>query len=171
MAQQLMDAQESIGLLAMVDSICIRLVKSALTELPLISEPSGPKRNFFIRARHTFLCRIGDAYKMANCAKYRMIGRPIPHELRYWRVEQKNIAISTAYLPKPYEGLITMFRATLNTECSDPNRGWATVAKGGMQFFDFVCHHEETIEQSVFKQKLNEILQKETAAHSHDFNG
>jgi thioesterase domain-containing protein/acyl carrier protein len=163
-AQQLVAMEEQIGILLMFDSVCIKLARSGSrpTEPATVqsTDQSSPKKSILSRIRHSIWCRVRDGYKMAVCKKYNLMGKPIPHELRYWLVEQKNLAITTEYFPKPYNGLITMFRATLNTGCSDPNRGWGSVAKGGIKFFDFACEHETMVEEVDVVKKLGEVLRK-----------
>jgi amino acid adenylation domain-containing protein len=163
MAQQLSDAQEPIGLLLMFDSVCPRLLKSAAVVSAGKKEQLRTKRNIFTRVRHSMWCRVRDAYKMANCTTYRFLRHPIPHELRYWCVEQVNLAIAREYSPKTYKGLITMFRASLDTNCSDPFRGWKTVAVGGMEFIEIACKHENMVEQVDTARKVHDVLQKTTA--------
>lgn len=163
-AQQLVAMEEQIGILLMFDSVCIKLARSGSrpTEPATVqsTDQSSPKKSILSRIRHSIWCRVRDGYKMAVCKKYNLMGKPIPHELRYWLVEQKNLAITTEYFPKPYNGLITMFRATLNKGCSDPNRGWGSVAKGGIKFFDFACEHETMVEEVDVVKKLGEVLRK-----------
>jgi thioesterase domain-containing protein len=159
MAQQLSSMNEPIGLLAMFDSVCPRLLKSGAADPAQKSEGAKPVKSLLARVRHSIWCRIRDALKTANCLKYRLAGRPIPHELRYWRIEQHNLAIARAYKPPPYKGLITMFFATLDKNCLDRYRGWKSVALGGMEFIDITCIHENMVEQHEFAPKLNEVLQ------------
>jgi NRPS condensation-like uncharacterized protein/pimeloyl-ACP methyl ester carboxylesterase len=166
MAQQLSSMNEPIGLLAMFDSVCPRLLKSGVADPAQKSAPGKPAKSLFARARHSVWCRIRDALKTANCLKYRLAGRPIPHELRYWLLGQKNLAISRRYSPCPYNGLITMFYATLNINCHDRYRGWESVAKGGMRFFDFSCTHETAIENVGVQIKLSEILREQVLGQS-----
>jgi aspartate racemase len=152
MAQQLISAQEAVGILVMFDSICSRLVSRGRADSTLKNE------HLFARMRHGIWCRCRDSIKMAECSGYRIMGRSIPHELRYWHIERKNTALDNAYLPMPYRGTITMFRATLGPGCADPYRGWKGVAQGGMRFFDFPCEHALMIEHPAVGKKLSEIL-------------
>lgn len=159
MAQQLSGLNESIGLLAMFDSVCPRLLKSGVADPAQKSAPGKPAKSLFARARHSVWCRIRDALKNADCLKYRLTLRPIPHELRYWRIEQHNLAIAKIYEPTPYKGLITMFFAALDKNCLDRYRGWKSVALGGMEFIDINSVHENMVEQHEFAPKLSEVLQ------------
>ena len=158
MAQQLIKNGESIALLVMFDSICPQQDKKKLFNSEKNTEYSKIKLNFLGQVTNSIQSRIRDLLKLVRFKWYQMRGCVIPHELRYWYIERKNLAIVESFQPEPYEGLITMFRATHNKSCSDSYRGWKNVAKKGMTFFDFACDHENLIEQAEVAQKLNEVL-------------
>lgn len=149
MAQQLLEMNQEVGLLVMLDTSCSRLVKG---------ESHNSSKSLLFRIQNGIRCRIRDYRKVAICKSYLMRKIAIPHELRYWYIEQMNLAISDSYNPKPYSGLITMFRAALNKNCTDPYRGWKTIANGGIRFFDFECDHNNIVEHVEIAHKLNDIL-------------
>ncbi len=149
MAQQLLEMNQEIGLLVMLDTSCSRLLKGKIHDSP---------KSLFFRVQNGIRCRIRDYIKFTVCKSYLKRKIAIPHELRYWYIEQMNLAISDSYIPDPYTGLITMFRAALNKDCTDPYRGWKTIANGGIRFFDFECEHNNIVEHVEIARKLNEIL-------------
>jgi thioesterase domain-containing protein/acyl carrier protein len=149
MAQQLFEMGQEVGLLVMLDTSCSRFLKC---------ENHDSSKSLFFRIQNGIRCRIRDYRKHALCKSYLNRKIAIPHELRYWFIEQMNLAISDSYIPKPYTGLITMFRAALNKNCTDPYRGWITVANGGIRFFDFECDHNNIVEHVEIAHKLNEVL-------------
>ncbi len=165
MAQQLSALGEPIGLVLMIDSACPYVVKKLIRQNTFkqntieVQEKPSQKRPLVKKIIHSITCRIEDAKKIATCEFYRKQGKPIPHELRYWLIEQKNIAITEAYIPKPYNGVVTMFRATKNLDNPDPYRGWKDAAAGGMTFNDFEYNHYDIIEKIDVGRKINGVLQ------------
>jgi thioesterase domain-containing protein len=158
MAQQLLKVNEPVSMLLMLDSACPKLLKN-------IPDKKIHNSNLFAQVWHSIKCRIRDTFKYAKCARYQLLRIPIPHELRYWRITQKNLALAGQYLPEPYSRLITMFRAKQNNTCSNPYRGWQSVAKGGMEFFDFNCPHTTMTEDSEVGKKVGEVLNKNIKWH------
>lgn len=164
MAQQFNVIGEPVGLVLMIDSTCPYVVKKLIRQntfkqntIEVQVKPSQ-KRPLIKKIIHSITCRVEDAKKIATCEYYRKLGKPIPHELRYWLIEQKNIAITEAYVPKPYNGMVTMFRATKNFDNPDPYRGWKDDAVGGMTFYDFEYNHYDIIEKSDVGRKIGDVL-------------
>ncbi len=158
MAQNLVNSGERVDNLIMFDTVCVKYYKPLPVHGTTVGLAGRKKKNLLQKLPHSIWCRIEDAFKYGKCYSYRMRGIPIPHELRYWQVEQKHFKIAEKYDPKPYAGMITYFRASQNYGCSDPYRGWKNVVKDGMHFHDFACPHETMIEHEGVLKSLNEIL-------------
>lgn len=67
-----------------------------------------------------------------------------------------------AYVPKPYYGKITLFRAK---ECppgyrTDPYLGWYKLAKNGIEIYKIPGHHTSMMSSPVLAQKLESCLKK-----------
>ncbi len=161
MAQILAKENEEILQLIMFDSVCLKGLEHPQLPRPEKSLPSNNTRSFIGKVQHSVWCRIRDLTKNLQCSLFRIAKSPIPHELRYWLVEQKNISLAVNYQPMPYKGAITFFRAAGNMDCNDPYRGWKKVALGGMEFFDFDCGHETMVEKIDVAKKLGAILKKQ----------
>jgi amino acid adenylation domain-containing protein len=165
MAQQLMKIGESVPLLVMFDSLYPRLIEDIVPiNLKGQKRPDGFIKQL-IWEWGELKERVDNSIKVSQRAFFKLRGIPVPHDLRYWYIERRNLAIAKLYFAEPYTGLITMFRATLNLACSDPYRGWKDVAVGGMRFFDFACDHDHMVELEALARKLNEVL-SESASKS-----
>ena len=162
MALQLVEAGETVKNIIMFDSFCLKGYEPGTAPGEPVAEnepiPVQKKRSFAWKVVNGIKCRVRDGARMALCRLYHLRGEPIPHELRYWMIEQKNIVLSEQYVPRPYHGRITFFRATLNYDCTDPYRGWRGVAGDTMEFYDYPCPQETTIEQVELLKKLSDIL-------------
>jgi pimeloyl-ACP methyl ester carboxylesterase len=153
MAQQLIKAGVKVGLLLMFDSATPEYVaRKQCTN----KNCRKNRRSFTAQVYHSTDCRIKDFMKYSKCTSYRIRGVPIPHKLRYWFIEQKNLSLIRHYKPESYSYPIILFRGVL--ENPDPDRGWDCVAHGGIKYYDLDCGHENMIEYSGTAQLLNEIL-------------
>lgn len=160
-AQQLMKMGKNIGLLIMLDSACPYVVKKLIksnSQKGLYPLQSEGKKSLPKKIVHSITCRVKDLKKYTECELYRRQNKPIPHDLRYWFIEQKNLSIADAYKPEPYPGTITMFRALHNMENPDPHRGWKNFAQNGFKIIDFECRHDNMVEYAATGKKLGELL-------------
>jgi acyl transferase domain-containing protein/thioesterase domain-containing protein len=160
-ALQLTKMGKKIGLLIMLDSACPYVVRKLYKLDPYkysSSSQSETKITLPKKILHSIWCRVEDLKKYAECEVYRRHNKPIPHDLRYWVIEQKNLSIAATYKPEPYAGAITMFRALHNTENPDPHRGWKSFAQNGFEIFDFECRHDNMVEHTETCKKLGTVL-------------
>ncbi len=69
--------------------------------------------------------------KMKKCAGYLKKKETIPHDLRFWYIEQKNHKALNRYRFKSYDDQIILLRSDMEKEgiYSDPQRGWEDIAK------------------------------------------
>ncbi|MEO8425661.1 MAG: AMP-binding protein [Verrucomicrobiota bacterium] len=87
----------------------------------------------------------------------------LPRPIR--EVQRSGHEANRSYLPKPYPGWITLFRATEQPYgiYPDPALGWGELAIGGLEIVDVMGHHGAIIREPrvrVLAQKLNESLRK-----------
>jgi thioesterase domain-containing protein/acyl carrier protein len=162
-AQQLSQIGEKIDLLLMFDSDCPYGIhhthKHTVINLP------GPQKlryqgisKLASKITHSISCRIQDTIKYARCEFYKKQGKPIPHELRYWRIEQRNLSITDSYKPKVYNGKITLFRALRNEEVTDPYRGWKEFSQKEIDVLDFDCNHYNMLEHVEVAKSMSKVL-------------
>ena len=89
--------------------------------------------------------------------------RPIPHVLRYWYIERINTKIFLDYQPKAYANEIVLFRGDVeeNGVFSDPLRGWARIASGGIEVIEISgAHHNSLVEEKTLGEQLVLQLRK-----------
>jgi aspartate racemase len=168
-AQQLKKNGESIGLILMLDSICPKgfnkytkkhVLKTHSSDSLTNSSSSVKSRTLLQKVTHSIKCRVIDASRNLKCKFYEIKNQPIPHKLRYWRIEQKNLHLARIYDPQPYYGDITIFRANQHTDNWDPNRGWKEYIKGKIHFQDFDSNHESMIESEDVEKGVGQFLKK-----------
>jgi len=150
MAQQLIKQNEKINLLLMLDSICPYYIREQVKH--------GNSQPFLKKVIHSAECRIEDKKKHFLCSCYRALKKIVPHELRYWEIEQKYLSLASSYKPNEYAGKITLFRANSAEGFSDPFRGWEPVVKGGFDCYDFKCDHRYMVENVEVNKKLSEQI-------------
>ncbi len=76
---------------------------------------------------------------------YRAVGRPLPRALR---ITQDAIAqAQKSYVPQPYCGRLTLFRATKQPSgiYPDPTLGWQALGKGGIEIYEVPGTHGSII--------------------------
>jgi len=87
----------------------------------------------------------------------------LPRPIR--EVQRSGHEANRTYVPKPYPGCITLFRATEQPYgiYPDPALGWAELAIGGLEIVDVMGHHGAIIREPrvrALAQKLNESLRR-----------
>ena len=176
MAQRLQAAGESIGLLTMFDSW-------GPTWFSTEHQPAAPQR--FLRrieghvrrlqregvaGEGKLLLRRGvqrlQGYaRLAAARVLRATGTELPHNLRYFYVEQANLSALKRYVPKMYEGDVVLFRALDDPDAdfSDPTMGWTASVNGRIEVIDAPGTHNSLVHDPVFgelfRTKLRESQQ------------
>ena len=120
-----------------------------------------------IKQKHLIIYRsISSRFKsrirMITCLIHRELSKPIPHNLRYWYLEQKNLKMIYRYKAGRYNGKIWFFRATdtKNDIDYDPTNGWEGMATDGIKIFEIPGNHANIVEQPLLREKLNESLRQ-----------
>ncbi len=102
---------------------------------------------------------LSETKKRIICYYYEKNGKPIPHNLRYWRIENIHKANWKKYAPRKYDGTITLFRAVgEDAETFDLEHGWQGIATGGINVYKIDGKHETFIEESEVGIQLNRVL-------------
>lgn len=147
MAHQLLRAGEHTSLLALIDTFCPALPSSR--GLP------GTLRNFRKEgaAYSRQIPRKGldvlvRKVRRVQVRYHELRGDSLPHELRYLRMWDTNLAAIRAYRPSPYPGRIALFRAAVGdaTHAYDvPDLGWAPFARGGVELYEIPGTHDTLV--------------------------
>jgi thioesterase domain-containing protein len=104
--------------------------------------------------------RLANKTKMSLCTLYRVIRRPIPHGLRYWYVEQKNIKPLFSYDARQYSGSLTLFSGYNSQDGSDIDfdKGWRHYIDGEIKIIKIPANHHEFVEDPRLSQTLKVSL-------------
>jgi thioesterase domain-containing protein len=170
MAQQLLAKGQKVGLLAMLDALewrCLEKVRHSL-------RPRGRLAIYKARLDHIFFEQGGWDYlkrrleaKSAKVAHRlaKLMGRNLPQ--RTETLEEINLSANSAYQPKVYPGVLTVFRFTGPDapQIDDEFLGWGGLAAGGVDVYIVPgTHHDITIEANVrvLAQLLRECLHRQS---------
>jgi len=172
MAQQLNAQGEDVGLVAMFDSYgphYFEFVSEAADDVSSLKKKIighindlmdlKPRQQFeYFKSRVT--ARWSTQSRKLLVQAYKMIGRPLPHELRYWDIETINVQILNAYQPNPYTGRIALFlaREQVHDVYCDPTMGWSNIARGEFEILNVPGNHNTLIEQPRLGQMLRIAL-------------
>jgi hypothetical protein len=90
--------------------------------------------------------------RLAAARVLRATGNELPHSLRYFYVEQANLAALKRYVPKTYEGDVVLFRALDDPDAdfSDPTMGWTASVQGRIEVIDAPGTHNSLVHDPVF---------------------
>ena len=88
---------------------------------------------------------------------------PLPMAIK--RVQESGNRAADIYVPQPYQGKVTLFRATQQPKgiYPDPTLGWEKLALGGLEIHDVPGHHGAIVREPrvrLLAKKLNECLKK-----------
>jgi amino acid adenylation domain-containing protein len=168
MARQFEAAGERVALLALFDT--------AGPEVKRLSgqEQSGARsvRRLFgavlsgnFNLKHSVTVRWRERSDALTAKWYWMRNLPVPQEVRWRVVEAANYRASAAYVERPYNGVITLFRALDEHDQRhlSADLGWSAVGKGGVEIISLPGTHREFIEQPDLPPALREALLKAQA--------
>lgn len=151
-AQQLSDDGEPIGMLALFDTY-----GPANRRL----ETSGHRHITLARvwaAMRIRLLRVTDRIRVRNARKH---NHALSYDLRHREIQRAHGRAYLAYVPSPFAGTITLFRA-LNQPAGivDRTLGWEDSALGGVDVIDIPGHHDDLVEQPQLLEQLQAVLQR-----------
>jgi thioesterase domain-containing protein len=160
-ASRLMDAGETVDLLALFDTY-------------------GPDHPWFgggfgARVAHARALSPRDRWKLVRdglrrraraalyaieVPLYSLAGREMPHELRYAVLSRVNVRALRRYRFEPYGGHITLFRAEQQPPgiAHGPTLGWDRIAAGGIDVVSLDGTHESFVEEPELGDELRRQL-------------
>ncbi len=100
-----------------------------------------------------------DRYRIAAL---RRRGNALPHALRYREIQRCNERAYFGYEPPPYEGSITLFRASEHPGEMKATRtlGWEVVVAGNIEVIDLPGSHNDLIEQPALVAGMRKVLDR-----------
>jgi amino acid adenylation domain-containing protein len=155
MCQQLIDAGEEVGLLALFDaygpdyprllSTSNKLQYKISTHLNSLKQYDFQGKLGYFRRR--IYKRAGIIYSHILSYGYKALKLPIPHTIRYNVVRESLNKAVDRYSPKAYPGRITLFRASVQPKhiISDPYLGWKELAIGGIEVEEITGNHNSIL--------------------------
>jgi thioesterase domain-containing protein/aryl carrier-like protein len=173
MAQRLAAEGERIGLLTMFDSwgptwfspghqpaVHARLARRLASHVQRLQR-EGVAGEAALLARRAWW-RLQARGKKVACAVLRMLGAELPHSLRYFYVEQANLAALWRYVPAEYAGRVVLFRALDDPDAdfSDPTMGWHATVRGTVEVIDSPGTHNSMVHDPMFGELFRNRLQQ-----------
>jgi thioesterase domain-containing protein len=167
-AKQLQQMGDIIGLLVMFDTIGPNLRVphyngfSRIDELLRLMKTKGLTACY----SHT-LARVANKIdhhkKLSRCERLLKQNKVIPHELRFWYIEQINLKALRRYRINSYNGEIVLIKAANEREgiYSDPERGWHGIANKGLRIIELAGRHASFVEEPLLCEQLAKCLHEE----------
>ena len=112
--------------------------------------------------KQSFSFHINTLFRLILFKVYRLSAKPLPHFLRYWYIEKRNLEIMAKYVPKSYNGEIILFRASDKKDDKnfDPINGWDGMATNGIRVIEVPGSHINIVEQPLLGEKLSLSLRE-----------
>lgn len=188
MARQLHQQGQEVGLLALLDTLgpddspkhttphkgvanhlghlTQRSPKGKLNYLvKQIKGKSKWVRNRIMKAIERQSKNITEQVQALICKAYVSMGRPLPQDLLDARIKTANDRARKAYIPKPYPGRVTLFRAVDSYLApGNPDMGWSNLAGGGLDLHYVPGGHSSMYDEphaAVLAEKLKACLTQE----------
>jgi thioesterase domain-containing protein len=151
-AQQLSDDGEPIGMLALFDTYgpANRRLETAGHRRVTLARVWGAIRNS--------LLRMTDRIRVRNARKH---NHALSYDLRHREIQRAHGRAYLAYVPSPFAGTITLFRASSQpVGIVDRTLGWADSSLGGVDVIDIPGHHDDLVEQPQLLDQLQAVLRR-----------
>lgn len=167
MAQQLQAMDEEVSLVAMFDT--------EGPNPPILPEGDpGAANGRAGRREHSSTfgakvrARVGHVLRRWRCDLLRLTNRAIPHDDRYWYLEERHRELMQRYSPRTYRGTITMLRAVPREEGVpyDPEHGWTGVATEGIEVIEVPGEHGSFIEEPEVARQVGLKLRDVQRGHA-----
>jgi thioesterase domain-containing protein/NAD(P)-dependent dehydrogenase (short-subunit alcohol dehydrogenase family)/aryl carrier-like protein len=106
--------------------------------------------------------RLAARARQLACRVLRVTGNELPHNLRYFYVEEANLAALRRYVPKPYPADVVLFRALDDPDAdfSDPMMGWRATVEGEIEVIDAPGTHNSLVHDPVFGELFRARLRR-----------
>ncbi|WHZ20161.1 MAG: polyketide synthase module [Rhodanobacteraceae bacterium] len=154
-AQQLSSDGEPIGMLALFDTYGPANRRLETTRHRHIS---------FARVWHGLGNRLLRVIDHVRVWQARRTGHALPYDLRHREIERVHGRAYMAYVPAPFDGTITLFRASNQpASVTDRTLGWSESAIRGVEVIDVPGRHEDLVEQPELLEQLQSVLRRKQA--------
>jgi oxalate---CoA ligase len=172
MARQLQVEGQDVAVVALMDSLCPRHARRLSLRRRLLLHgrnllrltPREQLRYVWTRALSVGAYGRLKAWDVAQGIS-RRAGSSLPAPFRHTRV--LNHLAAKSYVPRPYPGQVTLFRAVERLDAADdPYRGWDQVALGGVEVHDVPGDHSSMIREphvAVLAARLKACLERSPA--------
>ncbi|MEA2626057.1 MAG: hypothetical protein QOD06_2102 [Candidatus Binatota bacterium] len=164
MAQQLVAEGQSVSLVALLDTDCPDYVTPPLLRrlTSHVAQFLGSGLRFSDRVAY-LRTRIQRAFSKMVYRSLRSLNRPLPPALR--NVEMINRQAMQIYVPRPYAGRVTLFRAadTAAEVGSDAESGWRRLASGGLDVQPVPGNHDTFVMEPrvrILSERLSACLER-----------
>ncbi|WP_372655814.1 thioesterase domain-containing protein, partial [Halobacteriovorax sp.] len=106
-------------------------------------------------------CKFNHYFNKASLSFYKLLGRSIPHDLRFYFVELNNFKLMRNHKVSKYDDHLIMIRGrkTISGRSADPNLGWDGMV-GSIEVHYTESTHDEIVESKDARSVLKEILSK-----------
>jgi amino acid adenylation domain-containing protein len=176
MARQLQQAGHTIALLALLDTYGPNLNPALLQGERLMHHLKALRHDGKSYLIDKIRDRMADRQRtlMALSSRFlKKIGYRPAYELQFVEILEQNIQASKAYVPQPYAGRVTLFRATEKIFYPQPylesELGWLALATGGVERHDVPGDHMTMLQEpqvQVLAARFQECLAQAHALHS-----
>jgi thioesterase domain-containing protein len=174
MAQQLRDEGQTVGLLALLDTYPSGYAKLSGNEAGLLAAlRRGVRRTMahfgnlrrltprqqvsYLRGKARYAPDKLKRQVWRRCySAYQKLGRPLPRALR--DVTQFNSLAGRDYVPRVYDGKITLFWASADLRTSlDLVEGWRALAGGGIDVYEISGSHLDIVKEPHVGELANKL--------------
>lgn len=148
MAQRLLQAGESVSMIAMLDTYNFALALKSNTASAFLQRMKFHVANFVKLKPADMMRYIKEKARVARDGEWaNLIGaKPNtelppageePANMREVSVQASNDAACERYLPQPYPGRVLLFKPQVNYDFyPDPNMGWSDLVRGGLEHIE-----------------------------------
>ena len=161
MARQIREAGEAVGLLAIIDASVPRRDGDA---------PENDDAAFMLDLLNQFISVSRDEFeRLAPDERFDYLLKRLkdegivppdfgPVEARfYFDLVKANRQAALKYVPRPYDGKVTLFRSSERTGFTDPALGWGELAEGGVEIRVVAGKHEELVMRPHVRSLADEL--------------
>jgi amino acid adenylation domain-containing protein len=162
MARQIREAGEIVGLLAIIDASAPRR-DGDVPEIDDIEFMLDLLTQFISVSRNDFERLAPDEWfnYLLKRLKAESIVPPDfgPVEARfYFDMVKANRQAALKYVPRPYDGKVTLFRSSERSGFTDPTLGWGQLAEGGVEVHVVAGKHEEIVMRPHVQSLAEELM-------------
>jgi thioesterase domain-containing protein len=148
MAQQLQKQGQQVSLLALFDCLIAReskkmsLAQWGTIHLQNLNRLETSEKLVYLRQR--MLLNFSKSFPLVSQAWLNLRNQwRSPQALRYQKILDNNLQARNRYIPQPYSGKVTLFRAQIRPpkDYYTPYGGWENLALDGVEMYDVPGDH------------------------------